>query len=320
MLALAAIAAGIALLAFSGDRLIELASALARKARLTPAVIGLTIVAAGTSTPELFVSVAASLEGSPEIAVANVVGSNSANIGFILGACALLASISVQRRLLQFEYPFMVLASWIFLLLARDGWIDRLEAGFFFVSMIAFTAYSIWVARHEVGAAERDEIAEAVPARAGRLAGASLPVLVSGVAAALVGLAVGAKLLVEGAVHIAASLGMSERVIGLTIVAIGTSLPELVASIAAALKREHEMAVTNIVGSNIFNVLMILGVAGLIRPLPVSPRLVDPDMVVMLAFALLLFPLVARHGTLGRRQGFILLGLYLLYLATVVGG
>jgi cation:H+ antiporter len=140
------IAVGAAALAYSGNRLVDFAAALAEKARLTPAVIGLTIVAAGTSAPELVVSLTGALQGAPGIALGNVVGSNIANIGLILGACAVLAPIPVSPRVLRFEYPFLVLASWITLLLSRDGWLDRLEGGFFLASMISFAAYAVWVA------------------------------------------------------------------------------------------------------------------------------------------------------------------------------
>jgi cation:H+ antiporter len=318
LLDLLLLVAGAALLALSGDRLVELAAALARRARLTPAVIGLTVVAAGTSMPELSVSAAAALRGSAEIAIANVVGSNIANIGLILGVCGLLAAIPVQSRLLRFEYPFMVLASWILFLLSRDGRFDQLEAGFFLLSMIAFMAYAVWVARHEVDAAERAAIAQEVPPEAAGLAVRRLPVLLAGLALAMAGLAAGAELLVRAAMAIAGTLGVSERVVGLTVVAIGTSLPELVASLAAAWKRQHEMAIANVVGSNIFNVLMILGVTGLVRPIPVAPQLVVPDMIVMLAFALLLFPLVLWDRRLVARDGAILLGGYAAYVAVLL--
>jgi cation:H+ antiporter len=300
-------AAGIALLAVSGDRLVDFAAALGLKARLRPAVVGLTIVAAGTSMPELFVSLAAALSGSSSIALANVAGSNIANIGLVLGLCAMLAAVPVNPKLLRFEYPFMLLASWIALLLCRDGLLDRLEAGFFVASMVAFLAFSVWAAR-----ASLDE----TPEDHGRsLASRPTWLLGLGVAGALLGLALGAELLVTGAVSIAQRMGVSERVIGLTVVAVGTSLPELTATLAASLKGHHEMAVTNIVGSNIFNLLMILGVAGLFRPLAVGPRLVAVDLWVMVGIALALVPLVLHRARLSRAGGAVLLALYVAYLA-----
>jgi cation:H+ antiporter len=308
---------GAAVLAVSGDRLVDYAAALAGRARLTPAVIGLTVVAAGTSMPELSVSVAAALRGSPEIAVANVIGSNTANIGLILGVCGLLAPIPVHLRLLKLEYPFMLLSSVTLILLCRDGSFDRLEAAFFLVSLVAFLAYSVWVARREVSAAERRKIAGEVPESAQELAPRPLIVLLGGLALTLVGLAVGGELLVRGAIGSAAALGVSERVIGLTVVSIGTSLPELVASVAAALKKQHEMALANVVGSNILNLLMILGVTGAVRPIPIAAALVFPDMAVMLGFSLLLFPLVAWDRRLGFRGGLVLAAGYCLYVLSL---
>jgi cation:H+ antiporter len=313
------IAAGLALLAVSGQKLVDFAVALAEKARLTPAVIGLTIVAAGTSMPEAFVSFAAALRGLPEIAVANVVGSNIANVGLILGACALFTPLPIGSSQLRLEYPFALLASWIALLLCRDGQLDRLEGAFFVASVIAFMSYSIWLARSQVSPAERDRIAESLPDRAHVLGHRSTALLVAGLIATFAGLGVGADLLVKGASGIARLAGLSERVIGLTLVAVGTSLPELVASLAAAAKRHVGMAIANVIGSNIFNLLFILGGTGLIRPVPVAPAIVSPDMWVMLGLAAGLFPLVARDRSLGRGDGAILLGAYATYVLIVLG-
>jgi cation:H+ antiporter len=309
---------GIVVLAYSGSKLVDLAVALAEKLRLTPAVIGLLIVAWGTSMPEAVVSVTAALRGSPEIAIANVVGSNIANIGLILGACALLTAIPVSGNLLRFEYPFLLLASWLALLLSRDGKLDRLESLFFLVSVLAFSAYSLWAARQHASAAEIETLGQRLPEESAALAPRSLAQLLIGLALAFAGLVLGAHFLIQGAVALARGLGVSERVIGLTLVAVGTSLPELVASLAAALKKQLAMAVTNIVGSNICNLLLILGTAGLVRPIPVAERLVSPDMWVMLGMAALLYPLAVRDRCLKRRDGVILLSAYAAYTALVV--
>ncbi|HEY6554787.1 MAG TPA: calcium/sodium antiporter, partial [Vicinamibacteria bacterium] len=179
---------GAVVLAYSGDRLVDFAAAIAEKCRLTPAAIGLTIVAAGTSAPELVVSVTGALRGSPGIAIGNVVGSNVANIGLILGACALLGAIPVSRGVLRFEYPFLVLASWIALLLCRDGSLDRLEGAFFLASMVAFTAYALWVARGEMPAVEKDLVGDAATSRAEGVVGRPIWLLALGIVAALGGL------------------------------------------------------------------------------------------------------------------------------------
>jgi cation:H+ antiporter len=309
------LAVGALLLAYAGHRLVDFAAALAEKARLTPAVIGLTVVAAGTSAPELAVSVSGALRGSADIALGNVVGSNIANIGLILGGCAAVAAIPIARGVLRFEYPFLLLASWIVLLLSRDGRLDRLESSFFLASMAAFTGYAVWVARREISAIERQRVGETIPRHAESLSRQPAWRLLLGTSAALLGLVVGGDLLVRGAVGMAHSLGVSERVVGLTVVAIGTSLPELAVSLAAALKRQQEMAVANVVGSNVFNLLMILGVAGLVRPLTVDPRIASVDLWVMMGFTVLLLPLVLRRQTLSRAGGVCLLSCYLGYLA-----
>jgi cation:H+ antiporter len=312
------IALGIVALAYSGNKLVDLAVALAEKLRLTPAVIGLLVVAWGTSMPEAVVSVTAALRGSSEIAIANVVGSNIANIGLILGACALVTVIPVAGNLLRFEYPFLLLASWLALLLCRDGELDRLESLFFLLSVGAFSAYSLWAARRHASAAEMETIGQRRPEDSAALAPRPLPLLLIGLTLAFGGLVLGAHCLIQGAVTLARGLGVSERIVGLTLVAVGTSLPELVASLAAAWKKQTEMAVTNIVGSNICNLLLILGAAGLVRPIPVAERLVSPDMWVMLGMAALLYPLAVRDRSLKRRDGLILLSAYATYTAFVI--
>jgi cation:H+ antiporter len=305
---------GAFVLAYSGNRLVDFAAAIAEKARLTPAVIGLTIVAAGTSAPELVVSVTGALQGSPGIAMGNVVGSNVANIGMILGACALLTPIPVARGVLRFEYPFLVLASWIALLLSRDGWLDRLEGVFFLASMVAFTAYAVWVARREITAAEKSLVGETVPDQAERLRLKPTWKLALGILAAIVGLVLGAQALVNAAVSLSRALGVSERVVGLTVVSVGTSLPELAVSLSAALRKQQEMAVANVVGSNIFNLLMILGAAVLARPLLIDQRIISVDLWVMMAFTVMLLPLVYRRGILTRGGGACLLAAYACYV------
>ena len=306
---------GAVVLAYSGHQLVDFAAGSAEKARLTPAVIGLTVVAAGTSAPELVVSVTGAVHGSPGVAMGNVVGSNVANIGLILGSCALIMPIPVARGVFRFEYPFLVLASGIALLLSRDGRLDRLEGASFLASMIAFTAYAVWVARREITAAERSVVGEAVPDRAAPLSRQPTLTLALGILAALTGLVLGAQALVGEAVSMARALGVSDRVVGLTVVSVGTSLPELAVSLAAALRKQQEMAVANVVGSNIFNLLMILGAAGLARPLLVDPRMISVDLWVMMAFTLLLFPLVFRRGLLTRGGGACLLAAYASYVA-----
>ena len=291
---------------YAGIRLVDFAAAVAERARLTPAVIALTVVAAGTSMPELVVSFFAALRGSPDIAMGNVVGSNIANIGLILGVCAVIASIPVGRNALRFDYPFLLLASSVTWLLCRDGVLDRIESAAMLAAMGAFTAYSVRTARREFASAEAIATNELSRSPAWRL--------LLGLGAALVGLSVGASILVTGAVGIAHALGVSERVVGLTIVAVGTSLPELAFSLAAALRKQQDMAVSNVIGSNIFNLMAILGLTGLAAPIPVDPGIATSDIAVMIGFTLALLPLVARGRRLSRAGGALLLVGYAGYL------
>lgn len=308
--------AGAAVLALAGDRLVALAAALAERARVTPAVIGLTVVAAGTSAPELVVSLTGALRGSPAIAVGNVVGSNIANIGLVLALCALIAPVPVARSVVRVEGPFLALVSGATLLLGRDGRIDRLEGGFLLATMVAFVAYSVRVARREIDAADARTVAGAIPARADRLSRRRPWMLALGLGASLGVLLLGAQALVVGAIGLAHAVGLSERVVGLTVVAVGTSLPELAVSVVAAVKRQHELAVANVVGSNVFNLLLILGATGLLRPLPVDPEMVRVDLWVMIGFVIVLLSLAHRRR-LGRVAGAILLTGYTLYLIRI---
>jgi cation:H+ antiporter len=308
------VALGAALLAWAGDVLVDSSAALARRLRLTPAVVGLTVVAAGTSTPELFVSTTAALHGSPDIALANVVGSNIANVGLILGLCALIAPIPIAAPLFRAEFPVMMAASLALLGVAWSGGIGRGIGAAFLVALLAFLVWSVGMARRDAEAGHAVSLHEAVE----RLARQPLVRLLLVIVACFLGLGFGARLLVDGAVGIARAAGVSERVIGLTLVAVGTSLPELVATAAAALKRHHEMAVMNILGSNIFNVLGILGVTALIHPLSVAPGILWPDVPAMLLLAALLYPLARWDGWLSRPDGALLLSLYWCYVGWVV--
>jgi cation:H+ antiporter len=316
--ALSLVAGGILLLGGGGELLVRGATSLARLARVTPAVIGLTIVAMGTSLPELVVSLIAGLGGQPDVAMGNVVGSNIFNVGVIIGVAALLLPLAVHGNAVRLEWPFMFLASFLALLLARDGLVDRLEGGFFVVALVLFTTYVVRLARTQVKAEEARALEREVDALTvrGRLRGAAvdLGLVVIGVAL----LVVGARLLVAGAVVVAERAGLSERVIGLTIVAGGTSLPELATSAVAALRRQADIALANVIGSNLFNVLGILGVAALVRPLTVAPALVSSDMWWMLGFSLVLLPMMLRGMRISRSEGTLLLAGYGVYLALLL--
>lgn len=314
MIATLLLIAGLVLLALGGELLIRGATVIARLAGLTPAVIGLTVVAMGTSLPELAVSTLAALRGQSDIAVGNVIGSNIFNITGALGLTALLTSLPVRGNAIRLEWPVMFGASLVCAVLMRDSVVDRLEGGTFLVCLVLFTAYSVWIARKEVAGAEKREFEVAVEDR-------SLPfwrhpgLLATGVVLAGVALlVVGGNLLVEGAVSLARLAGMSERLIGLTIVAVGTGMPELATSLIAAVRKQTDVAVANIIGSNLFNILGILGITALVQPIRFAPELARADVWWMLATSFLLLPVLWRGMKVVRWEGALLVSTYVAYL------
>ncbi len=317
--ALGLTAFGLLLLGGGGELLVRGAVTLSRRAGVTPAVVGLTVVALGTSLPELVVSLIAALDGRPDIAVGNVVGSNIMNVAFVLGLAALLFPLPVTGSLVKFEWPFMFLSSAVFVLLVRDGFLDRIEGGFFLIALVLFTGYMVMLSRTEVAAQERESIASEVSHRGGVIARARglLPsvLAVAGGIGLLLG---GGKALVEGAVALAQLAGMTERVIGLTVVAIGTSMPEVVTSVVAAYRRHTDVAVANVIGSNIFNLLGILGITSVTIPVTISPSIVASDIWWMLGTSFLLLPLMHIRRNLNRVEGGLLLGAYGVYLVTLL--
>lgn len=318
LLDLGLVAIGVACLGFGADLLVRGAVTIARAARLSAAVIGLTIVSMGTSLPELTVSIAAALKGSADLSLGNVVGSNIFNIGAVLGASALIQPMRVHGSAVRLEWPFMFLASFQLLLLARDGRLDRLEGGFFVVALALFTAYAVMIGRVAVSGEEAADLREEVSRRAGR-DGLRTMLGALGLIAAGIGLLVlGGEALVRGAVGLARAFGMTERIIGLTVVAAGTGTPELATSIVAARRGQSEIALGNVIGSNIFNVLGILGVTALVRPLAVSPAMLGSDLWWMLGLSLALFPMMRTGAVVGRREGGLLVAAYGTYLALLV--
>lgn len=298
--------AGLALLVLGGELLVRGATGVALLARASPGVIGLTVVAAGTSMPELVVSVDAALAGSPDLALSNVVGSNIYNVLLILGLAAVVRPLDVAWSSVRLEWPVMMLASWTLLLLARDGDLDRLEGGYFLVSIVVFVAWTVRMARRDVTPSERSDLVEFVSAQRGATVATWLRA--SGqVVVGVVLLGVGARMLVFGASDLASAAGVSERVIGLTLVALGTSLPELVTSVVASARGSSGIALGNVIGSNIFNVLGILGATALIHPISVNPQAASLDIWVMLAAAAVLLPIMMSGSRVSRLEGALLL-------------
>lgn len=307
------IASGIVLLYFGGETLVRNAVVLARSWGINTMVVGLTVVAFGTSSPELAASLAAALSGSPAIAIGNVVGSNILNILLILGLTALIVPIRAQAQFIKREVPIMIGAALLlFALLYSSSQISRWE-GLFSAALLGLYIWFLYQSSSGESAEVQQEYDQEYgkPARAGWQAYA-------GVALGLVLLGVGARILTIGAVELARGFGVPELVIGLTIVALGTSLPELAASITAALRREPDIALGNIVGSNIFNILGILGITALVQPVGLPWENIQRDMWVMLLASLLLWPFLVTGTRLGRREGGVFLGLYVAYVAFLI--
>lgn len=286
---------GLVLLLLAATALVRGASALALRFGLSPLVVGLTVVAFGTSAPELVVSVQAALSGAGGIAIGNVVGSNIANVGLILGLAVLVRPIAIERAILRRDLPMLVAATAIATGFLFDGAVTGLEAGVLVVGMIASVTWSLRTSRNE---SPEDEILTAPHGPIWRDA-----LFVVG---GLAGLALGADLLVGGATAIAEAAGVSNAVIGLTVVAVGTSLPELATSMVAAKRREGAIAAGNVIGSNLFNLLGILGTAALVRPLA-APGMETVDVLVMGAFTLALVPMMWTGRRLVRAEALVLL-------------
>ncbi|MCU0626235.1 MAG: calcium/sodium antiporter [Gemmatimonadaceae bacterium] len=320
MIAVALVLGGVALLALGAEALVRGATTLARRLRIAPAVVGLTVVALGTSLPELTVGITAALAGRVGIGLGNVVGVNIFNVCVVLGVAALVRPIPIRGMVVRLEWPVMFVSSFACLLLVRDGRLDRIEGTYFIAALVVFTAYAVRIARNDLTAAEEHDLETAVADRAilpGALA--LLPVLAlcgAGIAL-LVG---GGQAMVRGAVAIAQEAGLSERVIGLTIVSMGTGTPEVAASIAAVRRGQGELALGNVIGSNIVNVLGILGSVAVVRPIVVPASVVDVDLRWMLGVTLLLLPLLRRRAMLSRGDGALLLAVYVVYLGALARG
>lgn len=315
LLSLGLIVIGLVLLAVGGEALLRGAVGLAKLLRLTPAVIGLTVVAAGTSVPELAVSGIASYRGQADIAVANVVGSNIFNIAVILGLCAAIRPLAISSNTTKLEYPVLALVTLLCLVIAQDGEINRLDAALCIAIYVCFTAYLVTLVREQVTAAEATEFKAAVQEfEPSPKLWISLVFLVAGIAL----LAVGADTTVEGASRIARLLGWSDRVIGLTIVSAGTGLPEVVASLVSLLRGRAEIAIGNVIGSNLFNILGVLGICGLVSPLPVQPVIIASDCWWMLGITLALLPIMHTGMRINRWEGAALLGCYGVYLGLLL--
>ncbi len=311
---------GIALLTIGGEALIRGSLAAAKRLGVSPLLSGLVIVGFGTSAPELVVSVNAAIEGRPDIAIGNVVGSNVGNILLILGVCALITPLAVKPLALRRDAVTVVAASILFLVLVGGSALGRADAAIFLGALAAYLVWAYWSERYH--AAPSAELHEA---EAEELSTVPKSVLwtVLAVVIGLLLLIAGSQILLVGATGIAVHFGVPEAVIGLTLVAVGTSLPELSISVIAAIRRHADVAVGNVLGSNIFNLLGVLGLSALLQPLPVHPRILHFDQWVMLGTSLLLLLFLYTGRRLSRAEGGVLLlgyGIYVWLSFTVFGG
>jgi cation:H+ antiporter len=302
--------AGLALLIAGGEALVRGAGTLASRAGISPLVIGLVVVSAATSAPELAVTVDAVVSGEPDLAVGNVIGSNIANILLILGISAVVSPLVIKRQLVRFDMPVMVGISLLFLVVSLDGQISVLDGMLLFSALVTHTIISILIGRKEVLAP--DAKLDSLPLNSKPVSlWLAILLLIVGIGV----LVLGARSLVEGAVNIATALGVSSLVIGLTVVAIGTSLPELATSLVAIRRGETDMAVGNVVGSNIFNMGMVIGLPAMFfgEGIPVNAAAVSIDLPLMLAAAVALVPLAFTGFIVARWEGALFVLLYIAY-------
>jgi cation:H+ antiporter len=306
---------GLATLYYGAEWLVAGAARLARRFGTSPLVVGLTVVAFGSSAPELLVGVVASIADQSDVVLGNVVGSNILNVALILGVAALVKPLRVGARILLREIPLMVAFSFLAAATMLDGSIGRWDAALLLVGFVGFIGFVLYAARAEPPEIAAEYLKFETTKRGVVARSAWKESLLVG--AGFVGLVVGAQLLVMSAVFFARVFGVTEVVIGITVVAIGTSLPELATCVVAAMRSEPDIALGNAVGSNIFNLLSILGVSALIRPIGVAPNVMTFEVPAMIFFAVLLVPLAWRGRVLGRGSGAILVVGYVLFTAVL---
>ena len=317
LITLAYLLGGLVLLVVGAEALVRGASRLAARFGISPLIIGLTVVAFGTSAPETAVSIQASLNGSGDIAVGNVIGSNIANILLILGLSALVAPLVVSRQLVRLDVPVMIGAGLLTFGLAWNGQVSQLDGFILLALLLVYTAFLVIVSKREKSR-QQDEFADEFGASDNKRFGWVLQLLM--VLVGLVLLIVGSNLLIEGAVALARALGLSELVIGLTVIAVGTSMPELATSLMAVYRGERDIAVGNIVGSCIFNLLLVLGAGAAISAegLSISPNALAFDLPVMLAVFVACLPIFFSGYRINRWEGLLFFGYYIAYTLYLV--
>lgn len=314
LIAIALLVVGLVVLVGAAEFFVRGASAIADRMGISPLIVGLTVVAFGTSAPELAVSLDSTWNGKPDLAVGNVVGSNIFNVLFILGCTAIISPLIVERKLIRTEVPIMIGAAIVLWLMVLDARLHQLEGALLFAALVAYIVYAIVGARREANmdAPTHTPAVNTNPSRAWTSA------LMLGVGFA--GIVIGSNLLVRGATDVAKAMGVSNLIVGLTIVAAGTSLPEVATSIVAALRGHRDIAVGNVIGSNIFNVLGILGLTGALTPggIPVAPSVLSFDLPLMMAVCLACLPVLVSGWGVSRFEGIALFCGYIAYTTYLV--
>jgi len=302
--------AGLVVLILAGEFLVKGAVGLALRFNISTLVIGMTIVAFGTSAPELLVSLKAAIEGHPEISIGNVLGSNIANIALVLGITTIILPINVGKSTIRIDWPIMMLSTIAFFLFILNGVIEWWE-GLLYV--IALVVYNILMIKKSNSSAELDDdLVKKEQDKYGLLKNIVFVII------GTLGLAFGANWLLDGAVEIALNFGVSEYVIGATVVAFGTSVPELATSIVAACKKQTDISVGNLIGSNVFNLLAVLGITSLVKEIPVSIQVQNEDVYWLLSISFLLFPIMYFNNRINRVKGLILMLAYIAYIYFVI--
>lgn len=302
---------GLAVLIAGGEFLVNGAVGIAKRAKISTLVIGMTVISFGTSAPELFVSIGSALDGNPDIAIGNVVGSNIANIALVLGITVLIFPIAVDRNSKIIDWPMMMLATILFIAFAWDLQIVFWEGAVLFGILLTFTYLLIRNSRKKnLKTPEHKTESDEKPQAIGKSIGFTL--------LGLIGLYFGAEWLIKGAVGIAESFHMEQRIIGLTVVAFGTSVPELVTSAVAAFKKETDISIGNLIGSNIFNIMAVIGVTAMVKTTAVDAEVVHSDIWWMFLISLSLLPMMIIGKKVGRLKGFMLLSTYIIYISIII--
>lgn len=304
---------GLAVLILGGELLVRGASRIALSLKISPLVVGLTIVAFGTSAPELLTSIKSALEGSPDIAIGNVVGSNIANLSLILGITALVSPIPVQRNSIRIDWPIAMGSALLLYFFMWDSYLKAYEGIMFLFILVLYTVFIVMKSRKEI-----KEAKEIVSEKINIANRKQLPINIVLIMLGGAGLYFGADWFLTGAKGFTSYLGVSERVIGLTVVAVGTSLPEMATSVMASIRKQSDVALGNLIGSNIFNVLSILGITSIIKKIEISADIFQSDMIWMLGITFVVLPMMLFRKKIERFEGAILLSVYIGYIVSVL--